>query len=430
MISQGRTSFLTAFVIVSLITGTVGASNAAAAAPGRVTLLTPSSFTTTNMPTFSWLAVSDATYYLLRVTDWTETSVDRWYTPAAAGCPLGSGVCSASLGVPLPPGPATWKVLAWSPAGYGPWSDVSAFSIEIGDPLATAPQPIAPTGTLWLYTATYTWTPVSGAVLYRLWISRNGGPATQSWYTPAALGCVNLVAPCGVGLTAPSNGTAEWKIQAWTVSGHSDWSASLFVSFTVFPAPLRPTGVAPAGPAGPSPTFTWIASENVIYYYIRVDDVTGRRVDQWLTPAQAGCSSGSGTCTFIPAVALNTGVAQWQVLAWNPSGYSPWSSLLAFTVSSGPPVANPLPGPVTRVAPAGPVSTSTPTFTWSAMPNVGYYLVRATDWTETTIDRWYTPAAAGCPLGSGVCSASLGVPLAPGPVTWKILAWNLSGYGP
>ena len=93
---------------------------------------------------------------------------------------------------------------------------------------------IAPTGTLSSSTATYTWTPVSGAVLYRLWISNNGGPATQSWYTPAALGCVGAVAPCRMELTALANGTAEWKVQAWTVSGHGDWSASLGVSFPPF----------------------------------------------------------------------------------------------------------------------------------------------------------------------------------------------------
>ena len=82
-----------------------------------------------------------------------------------------------------------------------------------------------------------------------------------------------------------------------------------------------------------TPTFTWTASENVIYYYIRVNDVAGTRVDQWLTPAEVGCSSGTGTCTFSPAVVLNAGAAEWRVIARNPSGYSPWSSLLVFTVS-------------------------------------------------------------------------------------------------
>ena len=115
----------------------------------------------------------------------------------------------------------------------------------------------------------------------------------------------------------------------------------------------EPERLAPDGPTGPSPTFTWTASENVTYYYIRVSDVAGTRVDQWLTPIQVGCSSGSGTCTFSPAVVLNAGVARWQVLAWSPSGYSPWSSLLAFTVSSGPPIANPIPAAVTPVAPGG-----------------------------------------------------------------------------
>jgi hypothetical protein len=44
-----------------------------------------------------------------------------------------------------------------------------------------------------------------------------------------------------------------------------------------------------------------------------------------------GCASG-GTCSYSPSVALSTGTAEWRVLAWNPTGYSSWSSTLLFTV--------------------------------------------------------------------------------------------------
>jgi hypothetical protein len=93
---------------------------------------------------------------------------------------------------------------------------------------------------------------------------------------------------------------------------------------------LAAPGTTTYTPPAP-PTFTWTASDNVVYYYIHVDDVTGNRVARWLTPDQVGCASG-GTCTYSPGVVLNRGEAQWRVLAWNPSGYSSWSATLLFAV--------------------------------------------------------------------------------------------------
>ena len=406
------------------------ASLAAAAEPDRVMPLASVSSSSTTTPTFSWQAVPEATYYLLRVTDWTNTSIDRWYTPTDAGCSTGGGTCSVTLLVPQPPGPLTWQVLAWSPAGYGPWSDPITFAIEVADPLATAPQPISPSGTLSSYSATYAWTPVSSAAFYRLAMSVNGGPETDSWLSPASLGCVGAAAPCAIELTTLASGSAAWRVQAWTVNGASNWSTPMMVSFAVFPSPSAPQAISPTGSATASPTFTWTAPDNVVYYYLLVDDATGNRVDQWLTPGQAGCLIGGATCTFAPAVVLEPGSARWRVLAWNPSGYSPFSSTFAFTVASGGvPLPTQMPGRVTPLGPRGSVS-GTPTFTWRAQPKATFYLVRLTDWTDTYIDRWYTPADAACPSGNGVCSASFVVTVRPGPTAWNVIAWSPAGYSP
>jgi hypothetical protein len=56
------------------------------------------------------------------VTDRDHVIVDRWYRPAAAACPLGTGVCTVSPGILLKAGAVTWNVLTWNAAGYGPWS--------------------------------------------------------------------------------------------------------------------------------------------------------------------------------------------------------------------------------------------------------------------------------------------------------------------
>jgi hypothetical protein len=37
-------------------------------------------------------------------------------------------------------------------------------------------------------------------------------------------------------------------------------------------------------------------------------------------------------CTLNAGVSLASGDGSWQAIAWNPTGYSPWSSTLAFVV--------------------------------------------------------------------------------------------------
>lgn len=412
---------LTTVVIAGMISVATSAS-IATAAPAKVTLIAPSGSTSSASPTFSWSSDSEATYYLLRVIDWTGTTIDRWYTPATADC---TASCAAALGVM--PGPITWGVLAWSPAGYGPWSEMATFMTDVQDATAGVPQPLAPTGTLWLSNNTFTWTGTSNAVLYHFSITV-GTSTNEYWWTPSQLNCVGATQSCGMLLSMISQGVGQWKVQAWTANGHGDWSAIVDISFASIQVPQRPTGTAPIGSAGPSPTFTWNASNDVVYYYVVVDDVTGNRVDRWLTPAQVGCTSG-GTCSFTPAVALTAGTAQWRVLAWNPRGYSPWSSTLTFNVSGSSTLTEQVPGKLVLLAPAGAIATLTPTFTWNAEAHSTYYLLRVTDWTGTIIDRWYTPSSAGCSSGSGVCSATLNVSLTPGPLGWKMLGWSPAGYG-
>ena len=82
-------------------------------------------------PSFTWNAVIGTSYYLLRVTDRDNVTVDRWYLPGAAGCPLGAGTCVASPGIALKAGKANWMVLTWNGSGYGPWSATREFLVEI-----------------------------------------------------------------------------------------------------------------------------------------------------------------------------------------------------------------------------------------------------------------------------------------------------------
>jgi hypothetical protein len=94
-------------------------------------------------------------------------------------------------------------------------------------------------------------------------------------------------------------------------------------------------------------------------------------------------------------------------------------------------IVSPLPGVATPISPSGLIATSTPAFTWAAVPNVGYYLLSISDaGPPSPMNVWYTPAQAGCASGTGTCTVAAPRALARGRVRWKVLTWNTYGYGP
>jgi len=96
--------------------------------PGKATLISPSGKISTQTPTYSWKAVSNATWYCLWVNDsLTAQKIFLWYTAEAAGC--SSGTCSVRPSTALAAGVAQWWVQTWNSAGYGPWSDGMNFTV-------------------------------------------------------------------------------------------------------------------------------------------------------------------------------------------------------------------------------------------------------------------------------------------------------------
>jgi hypothetical protein len=241
-------------------------------------------------------------------------------------------VCDVSPGLVIAPGPAQWQVLTWNAAGYGPWTDLKSFAVEVADPLAGTPTTVSPTGNLGIAMATYRWNRVGGATLYRLSVTVNGGAPIYTWHTPAALGCV-AVNPCSATPTsfALSTGTAEWKVQAWTNAGHGGWSGVVPLVVNI-PVPATPVPVSPIGAAAANTAFVWNPAVNATYYYVIASDSTGVRIDRWVTPTQVGCATGVGVCTLPSGLTLNSGAGSWKVIAYNPTGYSTWSTPLAFVI--------------------------------------------------------------------------------------------------
>src|SRR5438034_10331568 len=96
-------------------------------------------------------------------------------------------------------------------------------------------------------------------------------------------------------------------------------------------------------------------------YLLWVDDSSGGRIRTIYTAAQAGCASGTGTCSLTPSVTLSAGAGQWWIVTSNAAGNGPWSARGAFTLADTPP-----PGAGTLLAPAGSLAPSTPPVTWTA----------------------------------------------------------------
>jgi len=97
-------------------------------APGTATLTSPSGSTLGTTPTYTWEAVTGATYYYLWVDDSTGNKIKKWSTATQCGCES-STTCSIIPATNLDSGDATWWIRTWNDEGYGPWSSSMSFSV-------------------------------------------------------------------------------------------------------------------------------------------------------------------------------------------------------------------------------------------------------------------------------------------------------------
>src|SRR5207253_2545026 len=138
------------------------------------------------------------------------------------------------------------------------------------------------------------------------------------------------------------------------------WSAA--ISFAIGP-PTPPTLTAPAGSSSNTmPTFTWTAS------------VGATRYDLWVSNLSTGQNQfirqqNLTTTSFTNDTALPVGSYQAWVQALSSNGSSAgWSAGLSFSI-----VANLPPAAPTLTGPATTITTTTPTFTWTAPDRATQY---------------------------------------------------------
>jgi hypothetical protein len=388
------------------------------------TPISPSGTITTLTPTYTWGAVSGATWYQLLVTDSIGIEILQWYSASAAGCASGTGNCSVTPTTALTTGATEWKVQTYGNCGFGPWSDPMPFTVTCLE----APILLSPSGTTTSSTPTYTWGAVSGATWYQLVVTDSTGTKILQWYTSSAAGCASGTGNCSVTpTTALAAGTAEWKVETYGNCGFGPWSDPMSFTVPCMDVADKATPISPSGTITTfTPTYTWGAVSGATWYQLLVTDSTGTKILQWYPASAAGCASGMGNCSMTPATALAAGAAEWKVETYgNCVGFGAWSDPMSFTMPCMD-VAD----KATPISPSGTITTSKPTYTWGAVSGATWYQLLVTDSTGAKILQWYSASVCGCASGMGNCSVTPTTALAAGAAEWKVETYaNCVGFG-
>ncbi len=321
------------------------------AKPGTPQPSAPLGSVTTTTPTYSWNTVSGAASYNVWVNDVT-TGVSKIVFENVATA-SDTPTTALKLGDSY-----RWWVQAVNGNGTaGDWSGGLDFTVVLGKP-----NPIAPMGTTNTTQPIFSWSAVSGAAHYELWVDDVTANKPQVIFQTG-------VPQASFQSTGLNVGDAyRWWVQAVNSNGvKSGWSVE--ADFTV--ALATPTLIGPTGSAGTTlPTFSWNPVAGATQYTLWVNDVTtGTGKVIFLTNLTSP--------SFPSTTALHAGDAyRWWVQASAPGGYqSAWSNAADFSVTLATP---------TLIGPTGTVGNTQPTFAWNAVTGATNYTLVIRDVTAGT----------------------------------------------
>jgi streptogramin lyase len=291
----------------------------------------PSGSTALLAPAVQWTAVSGADSYDVWLSDVTTGQYVQQRTTTNSFIPANPLVLGHSY--------KCWVRAQNNSGDVSPWSSALAFAVVLASPI-----PAGPGGSLQNASPTFTWNAVANADWYDIWVSdvttgqviRNSQVSGTSWTPTMAL--------------SPAD-RYEWWVRSLSSSGvASSWSSGISFTVTLL---STPTLTSPSGSIQTvTPTFTWNAVGGADSYELWLADVSAR-VSPLLDAGQIS------NTTFTPSNPLAQGHTYlWYVRAHSNNGdVSAWSEAMSFTV--------PLLGVPTLTGPIGPMTTTTPTFTWN-----------------------------------------------------------------
>ncbi len=299
--------------------------------PVAATLFAPKgSILTDYTPTYKWNKVATATYYRLYVSGPSGVVLDQWYKAAdiCLGVIVGQECSVASP--TLTGGAYVWYVQTYSPAGYGPWSNnTQPTNFNSTIPAVPAAAVLsAPKGNILTdYNPTYTWTKVTTATYYRLYVSGPSGVVLDQWYQASGI-CSDVDSKCKVVSPTLAGGAYAWYVQTYNPSGYGPWSNNTQPTNFSTTVPRLPAGATLTAPIGtitnPTPTYTWTKVNMAVWYRLYVNGPSGVVKDQWYQAVEV-CDSVTNVCS-VSSPKLERGDHIWWVQTYSGAGYGPWKS--------------------------------------------------------------------------------------------------------
>lgn len=291
----------------------------------------------------------------------------------------------------------------------------------------TAPTLVAPAGTVWTTTPTYTWNAETGVASYHLQVGSGTTTALSAWYTAEQAGCASGVGLCSLTPATTLTG-GRWE---FTVQGMNDLGTGPWATAKVFDVSTTPTALEMLFPydgyrflPDPSPgansfiRYFWKAQPGVSSYQLWVGTGTSTVHSAWYTAAEAYCNP--GRC-FVDLRKPPVGIWHYNIRGRNAGGTGPWTTARSFVIGVPPPAP-------TLLGPSGTIGTATPVFQWSPVPGADFYQLWVGGGPVVVLSQWYSAAAAGC--ATGTCSVTLPRPLAPGAWYFNVASKGVAGIGP
>lgn len=246
-----------------------------------------------------------------------------------------------------------------------------------------APIPVtlvSPSGTISSGSPTYVWNKVTGALFYALEVKNSlNAVVIKQWYngtdtTGSETPTVTLAA-----------GTYTWRILAWNIDGYSWSSANTFTVCSSTSLPGKATLVSPKGTIGTAkPTYQWKTVNGATRYHLKVSNINDPNnpvIYAWYDASEVVDGL---NCYIKPDTAIAEGSYKWWIQTGNCNMEGPWSNYAAFRF------ANVSPGRPSTISPSGLVSTSSPTFIWTAVKNAAGYHLHVENDTATVYDLDYS----------------------------------------
>lgn len=342
----------------------------------RPELTGPAAVTIDTTPAFAWNALDGAARYDLWVNDLTtgqsgvirKTDVDGTaFTPTTK----------------LVPGHEyLWTVRGFTASGDpGEWAVHRRFRVAVPDSVP-GPTPTGPGGAVIDVTPTFTWTAVSGAARYDLWVND---------LTTGQSGVIRKVDVVGTQFT-PTSPLKAGHSYLFAVRAINDegvegaWGGQRIFALAAAPTITTPVTAL----ANAKPTFEWSAVPGAAGYFLWVND---------LTTGQSGVvyEANLTETRFTPSTPLAGGHRYlWTVRAYDTAGEAgEWAAHRGFQLAA------------TLTNPLGATIDATPTFKWTPVDGAARYdlwvndlttgqsgVIRQTTLTEAT----YTPST---PLAVG-----------------------------